>query len=52
MTRDELLELLGFLANVRNSEYVADEMMHDECDRLIELIKKEIESKHYKLGDI
>lgn len=52
MTRDELHELLDFLYNVRNSEYVADQMMQDECDKLIELVKKDIENTHYHLGDI
>jgi len=52
VTHDELLELLGFLSNVRNSEYVADQMMQEECDKLIELVKKDIDSKHFHLGDI
>jgi hypothetical protein len=52
MTKDELFVLLFFLKNVRNSEYVADQMMQDECDKLIELVEKDIETKHYHLGDV
>jgi len=41
MSKDELGKLLSFLVNVRNSEYVADQMMQEECDELIEIIRKE-----------
>jgi hypothetical protein len=42
MTKDELFILQAFLKNVRNSEYVANEMMGGECDELIKLVEKEI----------
>jgi hypothetical protein len=38
----ELSELLDILINVRNSEYAADQMMTEEIDRMIEVVKDEI----------
>lgn len=43
MTRDELLELLGYLTMIRNYEFVFDQMLEDEHDKLIALVKKDIE---------
>ena len=38
MTNAECLDLLTFLKNVRQSEYVGDQMLEEECDRLIKLV--------------
>lgn len=38
MTNADYSSLLTFLRNVRQSEYVADQMLDAECDRLIKLV--------------
>ncbi len=42
MTRDELLQLLAFLENIRNYEDIYDMMMEKECDKLILMVKNAI----------
>ncbi len=46
MTRDELLQLLVFLENIRNYEDIYDMMMVEECDKLILIVKNNIKARN------
>jgi len=45
LTLNELFEMLGVLSCIRNYESIADNMMDEEIDRMIKLVKREIELK-------
>ena len=51
MTRDLMFEILDILANCRNSEYAADQMMQEEMDRVISILEVEIKNGHITVGD-
>lgn len=50
--RDDLNILLAFLKNVKNSEYVSDQMMEKEAKFCIKLVEEMIDQTEWKLGDI
>jgi hypothetical protein len=46
MNRDELLELLRYLTMIQNYDFVFDQMLEDEHNRMIALVKKAIEESN------